>query len=271
MESIRNKVVLITGASGGIGAGTALEFARLGARLVLTGRDVSKLQAVAAQCRSASSSENVVYVTADVTIEADLNNVVDVAVQNFGTIDILVNNAGIPMVGSVTDGPVEDLDRAIDVNVRSAFVLTQKVAQYIIENKGHIINVSSVAGLRANSNMVPYCITKRALDVMTKALALELGPRGVHVNSVNPDTVEDTDIWTKEGANWNPGQVTPFLERMKSQATLGRLCKVKDVAKAVVFLASDNCSFVTGYNFPIDGGMRNKPNKPRPTKAEPPK
>lgn len=244
--SFSNKVVIITGASSGIGADVAKEFAANGAKVVLVGRNEANLNAVRDSFPSTVES---LIINADVRTGVD--EIIDKTVERFGQIDILINNAGILKSGSIETTTVADFDEVLDINLRSVFQITQKTVPHLIETKGNIVNVSSVAGVRSFPNVVSYCVSKAALDQFTKCIALELAPKGVRVNSVNPGTVI-TNIHLQSGMEAD--QYSAYLERCKSTHALGRVGNVAEVSSAILFLAGDTASFVTGTCLIVDGG-----------------
>lgn len=244
--SFLNKVVIVTGASSGIGADAAKQFATQGAKVVLVGRNVENLNAVR---NSFPAGAEALIITADVRTGAD--EIIDKTIKGFGQIDILINNAGILKSGTIETTTVADFDEVLSVNLRSVFKLTQAAVPHLVKTKGNIVNVSSVAGVRAFPNVVSYCVSKAALDQFTKCISLELAPKGVRVNSVNPGTVV-TNIHQRSGMDGE--QYVAYLERGKSTHALGRVGDVADVSSAILFLAGDTASFVTGSCLIVDGG-----------------
>lgn len=167
--SFANKVVIITGASSGIGAAAAVQFSRLGAKLVITGRNEDNLKATASKCEG-----DVVTIIAEVNDESDRVKIVDEAIAKFGKIDVLVNNAGIGQDGTILTTSLEKFDNVMNTNVRSLFHLTQLATPHLIKTKGNIVNVSSVTAVRQFQNYLVYCMSKAAVDQFTKCVALEL-------------------------------------------------------------------------------------------------
>lgn len=247
----KDKVVLITGASSGIGAGAAELFASKGAWLVLVGRNQLNLSNAAAKCTPTEGAPVPLQVIADVTIESDVLRIIDETIKAFKKIDVLVNNAGILDRGSIETATLGSFDRVMNTNVRSILHLTHLAVPYLIETKGSIVNVSSVNGMRAFAGVLVYNMSKSALDQFTKCTALELAGKGVRVNSVNPGVIV-TDIHKREGMT--DEEYAEFLEHSKSTHALGRVGNVTEVAEAIVFLASERASFITGALLPIDGG-----------------
>ncbi|XP_029660587.1 uncharacterized protein LOC115234024 isoform X1 [Formica exsecta] len=245
--SFAGKVVLITGASSGIGAATAVHLAQLGASLSISGRNKDNLNKVAEQCGQSKPF----IVTAELTDETDVKNIIDSTIKHYGKLDVLINNAGVLENGSIESTSLEQYDRVFNTNVRSIYQLTALAVPHLIKTKGNIVNVSSVGGLRSFPNCLAYCMSKAALDQFTHCIALELGPKQVRVNAVNPGVVE-TNLHRRSGMNEK--QLQAFFEHSKETHILGRTGDVTEVAKTIAFLASDDANFITGASLPVDGG-----------------
>jgi NAD(P)-dependent dehydrogenase (short-subunit alcohol dehydrogenase family) len=191
------------------------------------------------------------------TIEADLAEteapagVVARAVEVFGGIDILVNAAGHISNGTIENTSLQAWDDMMNVNVRAPFQLMQKALPSLIERRGNVVNVSSVTGLRAFPGVLAYCVSKAALDQLTRCASLELAAKGVRVNAVNPGVVV-TQIHKRGGMN--DEAYAAFLEHSKTTHPLGRTGRPEEIADLVLFLASDTASWITGATYSIDGG-----------------
>ena len=181
--SFEGKVVIVTGSSSGIGAQAACDFAKLGAKVVLVGRNSENLEKVAADC---GNSENVLVIQADVTNQEDAKKIVDETIKKFLKLDVLVNNAGIIETGTIETTSIEQYDRVMDTNMRSVYYLTMLAVPHLIKTEGSIVNVSSVNGIRSFPGVLAYNISKAAVDQFTRCVALELAPKKVRVNAVNP-------------------------------------------------------------------------------------
>jgi NAD(P)-dependent dehydrogenase (short-subunit alcohol dehydrogenase family) len=253
MCNLSGKVALITGASSGIGAATAVLFARLGAKLAIMGRNEANLLDVSKNCSQhlTAGTESPLMLIGDLTSEHDVKRIVDKTVERFGRLDILVNNAGVLEFGSIETTSLEQYDRVMNVNVRAVYQLTMLAVPHLIKTQGSIVNVSSVNGTRSFSGVLAYCISKSAVDQLTKCTALELASKKVRVNSVNPGVVV-TDLQKRGGLT--DDAYAKFLERSKETHALGRPGETEEVARAIAFLASDEASFITGENLHVDGG-----------------
>ena len=173
--SFAGKVVLITGASSGIGAATAIHLSNLGACLSITGRNVENLQKVAEQCKGPKPF----VVPGELTNEADTKNILETTIKHYGKLNVLVNNAGILESGSIENTSLEQFDRVFNLNVRSMYHLTMLAVPHLVESKGSIVNVSSVNGLRSFPGVVAYCMSKSAVDQFTRCIAIELAGKQV--------------------------------------------------------------------------------------------
>lgn len=243
------KVALITGASSGIGRAAALRFARDGYVIVALGRNQAELGSLRDEAHHFGGV--VRPHLADVTEASQVDRVITETIETHATIDVLVNAAGIIKNGSIEDTTLADWDKMMNVNLRSMFYVTQKCVPHLVAVKGNIVNVSSVTGLRAFPNVLAYCVSKAATDQFTRCTALELAPKGVRVNAVNPGVVV-TNLHKRGGMNEE--QYTLFLENAKNTHPLGRPGTAEEVAELIAFLASDKAGWITGGTYPIDGG-----------------
>lgn len=243
------KVVIVTGASSGIGRATALLFIKNGSTVVAVGRNEKELGALRDQ---AHGKKGVMKVhLADIREHTQVERLVNDTVQSFGQIDVLVNSAGIIMNGTAENTTLDDWDKMFDINLRSVFFLMQKCIPYLEKTKGNIVNVSSVAGTRAFPNVLAYCVSKAGVDQLTRCAALELAAKGVRVNAVNPGVVVSN--LHKRGGMADEEYQT-FLKNSKKTHPLGRVGEAKEVAELIYFLASDKASWITGATYEIDGG-----------------
>ncbi|XP_060697706.1 3-oxoacyl-[acyl-carrier-protein] reductase FabG [Hemiscyllium ocellatum] len=248
--SLQGKVALVTGASSGIGAGTAILFARLGVKLALNGRNVENLTKVGKACEEGGGCLPLLL-PGDLTDEVTVKKVVEETLNHYGRLDVLVNSAGILHMGTIETTNMEHFDQVMNVNVRSVYSLTRLAVPHLIQSQGSIVNVSSVNGQRSFPGVVAYCMSKSALDQFTRCLALDLAPKKVRVNAVCPGVIV-TDIHKRAGLS--EGDYAEFLNKCKVTHALGRPGQVDEVAQAIAFLASDAASFITGVTLPVDGG-----------------
>lgn len=247
------KVVIVTGSSSGIGASTAILFAKLGASVVITGRNVENLKKVEQKCKFPNVPAPLAL-QADLTKENDIKKIVDCTVQRFGKIDVLVNNAGIFEAGTLEQSNLEQLDRIFNTNIRAVFHLTQLCLPHLTKTEGNIINISSVAGIKSLSSYLVYCMSKSALDQFTKCISAELGPKKIRVNSVNPGMIL-TEIFAKLGAGEEV--VKEIIKSGTAMHPIGRAGQPEEVADLIAFLASSKAGFITGGIYTIDGGYCN--------------
>jgi NAD(P)-dependent dehydrogenase (short-subunit alcohol dehydrogenase family) len=243
------KVALVTGATSGIGQACAIAFATAGARVACVGRKEAALADVAARIRGLDTEA--FTLKADLSSSAEIEHVVNETVETFGGIDVLVNAAGHISSGTIENTSLEAWDDMMNVNVRAAFQLMQKVTPSLLERRGNIVNVSSVTGLRAFPGVLAYCVSKAALDQLTRCASLELAAKGVRVNAVNPGVVV-TEIHKRGGMT--DEAYAAFLEHSKTTHPIGRTGRPEEIAALVLFLASDEASWITGATYSIDGG-----------------
>ncbi|XP_038058708.1 3-oxoacyl-[acyl-carrier-protein] reductase FabG-like [Patiria miniata] len=252
MSSLKGKVALVTGASSGIGAETARYFASLGCYLSLSGRNEANLKTVAEECQqNGLPKDKILLIPADLGEEEDVKKVADKTIEYFGSLDVLVNNAGVVHPASIETFTLEKFDKTFDVNVRAPLQLTHLLRPHLIKTKGAIVNVSSVYGIMAFPGMIPYCMSKTALDSLTQNSTHDLAPHGVRVNSVNPGVIK-TPVFKRSGMS--DERYEQFLKLCERTHAMGRPGTVDEVAKVIAFLASDDSSYVTGELITIDGG-----------------
>ena len=251
---LSDKVAIITGATSGIGKATALLFADEGADLVLTGRRAALGKAVEAECRQ--KRVRCVFVEADHTKMEDCQRVLDAAAAEFGRIDILFNNAGI-----VTSGTAETTDEklwedTLALNVTAVWRMSKLVIPMMKkQGKGVIVNNGSDWSVVAGKDAFPYIASKGAVAMMTKSMALDYARDGIRVNAVCPgDTF--VDRWVEKGyfEHSDPVTIEQALKESSAYIPMGRFGRPEEIARAVLFLASDDSSFVTGHLLLVDGG-----------------
>ncbi|MGK2907551.1 MAG: 3-oxoacyl-[acyl-carrier-protein] reductase [Desulfuromonadales bacterium] len=242
---LSDKVAIITGASRGIGRFIAIALAAQGTKIVASARNAEALETLTAEIQALGG--DALAVVADVSVEADANNLIDRAVATYGKLDILINNAGITRDGLLLRMKSDDWDAVLDTNLKGAFLCTRAAAKFMSKQRsGRIINISSVVGEMGNAGQANYCASKAGLLGLTKSVARELARRNVTVNAVTPGFIV-TDM--------TENMTDKAREALTEQIPLGRLGEAEDVANAVLFLASDRSSYITGQVLGVNGGM----------------
>lgn len=248
-DELNGKIVLVTGATSGIGRATALRFAGAGARVAIVGRNLAALQEVT-EAITASGGE-VFASYADLAVEAEAARIVAGTAERFGGLDVLVNAAGIIQAGSIETTSLEQWDTMMNINVRSVFHQMNLAVPLLEKTRGNIVNLSSVAGLRSFPGLLAYCVSKAAIDQLTRCAALDLAPKGIRVNAVNPGVVV-TEIHRRGGMSEE--DYAAFLDHSKATHPLGRVGDANEIAELILFLASERAGWITGATYSIDGG-----------------
>ena len=248
-QEFANKILLVTGATSGIGRATALRFAAAGASIAAVARNEAAL--VELQNELAGAAGQFLSIRADLSQESESELAVATTVDHFGGIDVLVNAAGHISSGTIETASLESWDAMLDINLRAPFVLMQQALPTIIERRGNIVNVSSVTGLRAFPGVLAYCVSKAGLDQLTRCAALELAAQGVRVNAVNPGVVV-TEIHKRGGMT--AAEYDAFLKHSQGTHPLGRVGQAGEIAELIFFLASARAAWITGATYSIDGG-----------------
>jgi 3-oxoacyl-[acyl-carrier protein] reductase len=249
-QRLTGKVAVVTGASKGIGASIAKHLAGEGAAVVVNYAS-SKAAADRVVAEITGKGGRAVAVQADVAKPADIQRLFAEANKAFGRLDILVNNAGIYEFAPLEDITAAHFHKQFDLNVLGLILSIQEAVKHFGRDGGSIINISSVASTFAAPNASVYSGTKAAVDVVTRSLAKELGPRKIRVNAINPGTVE-TEGTTSAGITTNESD---FRKQVEARTPLGRIGQPRDIAPAAVFLASDDSAWITGETLYITGGL----------------
>jgi 3-oxoacyl-[acyl-carrier protein] reductase len=243
-KRFENKVVMITGGAAGIGQATTLAFVSEGAKVVILDL-AARGEEVAEKIKQ--DGGDALFIQANVSVSDEVQAAVKMAIDTYGQIDILVNNAGITRDNLIMKMKEEDWELVLRVNLFSAYHCSKAVVRPMMKRRyGRIINVASVVGLAGQAGQTNYAASKAGIIGFTKSLAKEVGSRNITVNAVAPGFIKTalTDVLPKE-------QVESTIE----YTPLGRLGEVEDVAKAILFLASDDASFITGQVLAVDGGL----------------
>lgn len=253
--SFQDKVVLITGGAGGIGKETARLFKENGAKLVLVDVNEEALNKAAEELQL----DDYLLVPADVTKEEDVKNYVDLAVQKYGEINIFFNNAGI--VGGyneLTEIEAEDFKKIVDINITGVFYGLKHVLRAMKKQQsGSIVNTASVAGLGGSPNLGPYSATKHAVIGLTKSAAAEVANYGIRVNAICPAPV-DTNMMKQLDKVKTPDNPSVARRNYEQKIPLNRYATPTEIAQLVLFLCSDQASYITGGSYTIDGGYTAK-------------
>lgn len=245
---LKNKVALVTGSSQGIGRAIAVRFAREGADVVVNSRSSNGMEEVLREIESLGARG--LAVQADVSKVEDIRRMFAEAIEHFGKLDVLVNNAGVETHAPFWDVTEADYDKVLNINLKGAFFAAQELVKHLraTKRRGKIVNISSVHEELPFPNFTAYCAGKGGLKMLTRNLAVELGPLGININNIAPGAVE-TPINTK--LLNDPAKLGALL----AQIPLGRLGQTTDVAGVAVFLASDDADYVTGSSYFVDGGL----------------
>ena len=242
--SLKDKVAIVTGAKRGIGKAIAVTFAEAGADVVVCGRTLAELEEVASEIRALGRRS--LALKTDVTLQNEVTGLVERTIKDFGTIDILVNNAVVYTGGPLVELSEGDWDNSLDIGLKGFYLCSQAVARVMVEkSRGSIINMSSTAGIRPTGWQGAYSIIKAGGIMLTKLLAVELAQWNIRVNALAP-TVVRTE-WTN----------VEVLRGFMIQLPLGRLTELHELTAAVLFLASDASSYISGHVLIVDGGRIN--------------
>ena len=249
---LTGKIALVTGATSGIGRAVALRFAAEGARVALAGRNAEALSALVTEIEENGGAA--LPLAVDLRDREAAATLVPRALESFGALDIVVNAAGIITMGTIANTTEDAWQEMLEINLNAVFRLMQQATPALIERRGNIVNVSSVTGLRSFPGVLAYCVSKAAVDQLTRCASLELAAQGVRVNAVNPGVVVTALHRTSGMSDEN---YAAFLQHSQSTHPLGRTGTPEEVADLVLFLASERAGWITGATYAIDGGRGN--------------
>lgn len=245
---VKNKIVIVTGGGSGIGKASAILFAKLGASVIISDINLEKAQKVADEI--VTNYGNALPIKANVAVYKEVEYLIQTTVEKFGSLDVIVNNAGIgPRFLKTHESTLRDWERVVSVNQTGVYYC-MKVAlqQFVNQGHGNIVNVASLAGLKASPNNISYTASKFAVVGMTKSAAMEYATKNIRVNAVCPGYTETALLDQLLNAK-------PAMDAiLKSQIPMKRFGKTSEIAEAVVWLASDNTKFITGQTITLDGG-----------------
>jgi NAD(P)-dependent dehydrogenase (short-subunit alcohol dehydrogenase family) len=242
------RVALITGGTSGIGEAAAVLFAEEGAQVAIVGRNEERGNAVAQRI-----GRNAIFIPADVCSADDCRRSIERTVDAFGRIDVLFNNAGVYFANDTIDCSEDEWDAQIDTSLKGAFLMSKFALPHMIaQGSGSIVNCSSGWGLVGGAKAVAYCAAKGGMVVMTKAMAIDHGPQGIRVNAVCPGDTEtpmEHEDARNQGLSWDD-----YVHHAVAGRAIERMATPEEIARAVLFLASDESAFTTGVALPVDGG-----------------
>lgn len=246
---LKGKVAIITGAAKGMGRADSIKLANAGAKVVVSDIDVAGCQSVVDEIKKMKG--DALAIKCDASKKADVDNVVTEIIKKFGKIDILVNNAGIFPFESFLEMPEQNFEKVIDVNLKGYFLMAQACAKEMVKQKsGSIVNISSIAMGQVGvgfAGLTHYCASKGGIIAMSQAMALELAPLGIRVNCISPGAIDTPGA---SSTSMDPKQ----MEAMLAPIPMHRKGNAEEVANAVLFLASDESSYMTGSTMVVDGG-----------------
>jgi NAD(P)-dependent dehydrogenase (short-subunit alcohol dehydrogenase family) len=254
---LKDKVALVTGSSSGIGLAIAIKFASKGAKVAITGRDEAKLKAALDKVVKASGghADRFITIAGNLTNQEHRKEIVEKTVAKFGRLDILVANAGVSGSGQTVHTVTEEVyDEVMNTNVKSVIFLIKEAVSHLEKTKGNIISTSSTVAIMTMPNMLVYSASKAALEHATNILAVDLGSKGIRVNSVLPGYIPTTDLGRTYGSS-NVDKFRAAIAKVNAakQPLKERVLNEEDIAEAVAFLASDAAGCITGEHIKVDG------------------
>ena len=249
MKILENKVALVTGGTSGIGRATAIAFGAAGAKVVFSGRREAEGEATAALILNAGAE--CLFVRSDVSIEAEIQALVEKTIATYGRLDCAFNNAGIESpIKPLHEQSIEDFDQVMSINVRGLFLcMKYEIQQMLSQASGALVNNASTVGLFAFPSLSPYVASKHAVMGLTRSAALDYAKQGIRINAVNPGPPIATEM---NDRSFEPLGIT--IDSIASTVPMGRMAQAAEIAQAVIFLCSDAASYITGQPLVIDGG-----------------
>jgi len=248
---LENRAALVTGGTSGIGEATCLLFGREGASVAVVGRNTERGKSV--EKRISDAGGDAIFIQADVRKSDDCRTAVDRTLETFGRLDVLFNNAGSYYQNDVVGCTEQEWDDQVDTSLKGTFLMSKYALPHMIERgTGSIINCASGWGLVGGPRSAAYCAAKGGMVVMTKAMAIDHGPQGIRVNAICPgdtDTPMEREDARAQGLTWDQ-----YLEQTVAHRPIARMATPEEIAFGVLYLASDESSYVTGAALPVDGG-----------------
>ncbi|MGH2317162.1 SDR family NAD(P)-dependent oxidoreductase [Planococcus sp. SE5232] len=245
-SELKNKTVIVTGGSRGIGKDIALTFAKLEANVVISGRNQTVLESALTELQK--HNPKCIAVSGDLSDIVEIRKLIDTAASEFGTVDVLINNAGVNIAKPAMEVTEEDWDTVLDLNLKTAFFASQAAGRYMLEQQsGRIINIASQMAFVGYIKRAAYCSSKGGLVQLTKALAVEWASHGIRVNAVAPTFIE-TELTASMFED------KEFKKDVDNRILLDGLSQPEDISGAVLYLASNLANFVTGETIKVDGG-----------------
>ncbi|ELU14528.1 hypothetical protein CAPTEDRAFT_199480 [Capitella teleta] len=254
MESLKGKVVIVTGSTSGIGAACAVSFAKYGSKVVITGRNTKRMDDVRKDCLNAGAPEqHLLTIKGNLSESKCINEIIDLTIEKFGSLDVIVHSAGYSVEARPKNVTRENLREVFRIHLTCGYELVQRALPHLKKTKGTIVFIGSMIGIYPIESATPYCTTKRAEDQLAKLMAAELAPHGIRVNSIIPAWVK-TNILQSSGVTLGSWLDVLTWRLLASLHPMKRCGKPEEIAEYTAFVASDCQRHVTGKSFHADGG-----------------